>query len=77
MAPDGIWLEKSKPALDSVRRIQVLDRQGNLKRLLRLKGDARLIAVSAEKILVAEQFERGIRLMQIRIPSPPPPPAKP
>jgi hypothetical protein len=77
MASDGIWLEKSKPALDSVRRIQVLDRQGNLKRVLRLKGEARLIAVGAENILVAQQFERGVRLMQIRIPAPPPPPAKP
>jgi hypothetical protein len=77
MAPDGIWLEKSKPALDSVRRIQVLDRQGNLKRLLRLKGEARLIAVGADKILVAAQFERGVRLMQIRIPAPTPPAAKP
>lgn len=75
MSPDGIWLEKSKPALDSVRRIQVLDRQGNLKRLLRLKGEARLLAVGTDKILVAEQFERGVRLMQIRIPAPPPPPA--
>jgi len=77
MAPDGIWLEKSKPALDSVRRIQVLDRQGNLRRLLRLKGEARLIAVGADKILVAQQFERGVRLMQIRIPAPPPAPVKP
>ena len=77
MSPDGIWLEKSKPALDSVRRIQVLDRQGNLKRLLRLKGDGRLIAVGGDQILVAEQFEHGVRLMQVRIPAPPPPPAKP
>ncbi len=76
MAPDGIWLEKSKPALDSVRRIQVLDRQGNLRRVLRLKGEARIIAVGADQILVAEQFERGVRLMQVRIPAPPPP-AKP
>ncbi len=74
MAPDGIWLEKSKPALDSARRIHVLDRQGNLKRVLRLMGNARLIAVGADKILVAEQFVRGVRLMQIRIPDPPPPP---
>ncbi len=73
MSPGGVWLEKSKPALDSVRRIQVLDREGNLKRLLRLKGEARLIAVGADKVLVAQQFEKGIRLMQIRIPAPPPP----
>lgn len=77
MAPDGIWLEKSKPALDSVRRIQVLDRHGDLKRLLRLRGEGRLIAVGADRMLIAEQFEHGVRLMQVRIPAPPPPPAKP
>lgn len=77
MGPDAIWLEKSKPALDSVRRIQVLDRQGSLKRVLRLTGEARLIAVGADKILVAEQFLGGVRLMQIRIPAPPSAPSKP
>lgn len=65
---DGVWLEKSKPAVDSLRRIQVLDRSGTLRRVLVLHGDARLIAVGSEKILVAEQFEKGVRLMEIRIP---------
>ncbi len=67
-APGGVWLEKSKPALDSLRRIQVLDRTGNLQRVLVLHGQARLIAVGTEKILVAEQFEKGVRLMEVRIP---------
>lgn len=73
---NGIWLEKSKPALDSIRRIQVLDRQGNLIRRLRLHGEARLIAVGPEQILVAEQFARGVRLMQIKIPAAAPPEGK-
>ena len=64
----GIWIEKSKPALDSLRRIQVLDRSGNLRRVLVLHGQARLLAVGTDKILVAEQFEKGVRLMEIRIP---------
>jgi len=67
-APGGIWLEKSKPALDSLRRIHVLDRSGNLRRVLLLHGQARLLAVGTEKILVAEPFEHGVRLMEIRIP---------
>lgn len=68
-APDGaIWLEKSKPVLDSVRRIQVLDRGGNLQRVLLLHGDARLLAVGQDKLLFAEQFAKGVRLMEVRIP---------
>lgn len=67
---NGIWLEKSKPALDSVRRIQVLDQKGGLTRILRLAGSARVIAVGTDRILVAEQFEKGVRLMQVRIPAP-------
>ena len=70
-APDEkIWLEKSKPALDSVRTLHVLDRRGNLLRAMRLIGGARLLGIGGQSILVAEQFERGVRLMQIRIPAP-------
>jgi hypothetical protein len=69
-APDGsVWLEKSKQALDSLRRIQVLDRGGNLRRVLVLRGQSRLIAVGAERLLVAEQFERGVRLLVVRVPA--------
>lgn len=72
--PDrSIWLEKSKPVRDSARRIQVLNRAGDLTRFMRLVGQARLIAVGPEALLVAEQFAKGVRLMQIRIPALPPP----
>ena len=72
-APDGaVWLEKSKQALDSLRRIQVLDRGGNLQRVLVLHGQARLIAVGAEQLLLAEQFEKGVRLLEVRVPARPP-----
>jgi hypothetical protein len=67
---ETLWLEKSRQVRDSVRRIQVLSRTGELKRVLRLSGEARLIAVGGESLLVAEQFAGGIRLMQIRIPAP-------
>jgi hypothetical protein len=74
-APPGggpsIWLEKSKPVLDSVRKIHVLDRSGNLRRVLELHGEARMLGVGDRTILVAEQFEKGIRLMQVRIPAEP------
>lgn len=66
--PGGVWLEKSKPAVDSLRRIQVLDRGGVLRRVLVFRGDARLIGVGAEKLLLAEQFEKGVRLLEVRIP---------
>jgi hypothetical protein len=67
----AIWLEKSKPALDSIRRVHVVDRSGNLQRVFRLAGAARIVAVGTDKVLVAEQFEGGVRLMQVRIPDPP------
>lgn len=64
-----IWLEKSKPVLDSVRRIHVVDRAGNLTRVLLLHGQARLLGVGDKTLLLAEQFEQGVRLMQVRIPA--------
>ena len=63
-----VWLEKSKPVLDSIRKIDVLGRAGNLQRVLVLHGPARLLGVGDESLLFAEQFEKGVRLMQVRIP---------
>ena len=56
--------------LDTLRAIQVLDRRGDLLRILRLVGHARLLAVGADALLFGEQFEQGVRLMQVRIPAP-------
>jgi hypothetical protein len=67
---DGLWLEKTKQALDSLRRIQVLDRDGALRRVLVIRGQARLIAVGTDKLLLGEQFAKGVRLMEVRIPAP-------
>jgi hypothetical protein len=66
-----IWLEKSKPMLDSARMIHVLDRAGHLIRVLQINGAARLIAVGGNALLLAEQFEKGVRLLQVRIPAAP------
>ncbi len=69
-APDGsVWLEKSKQAEDSLRRIHVLGRSGSLQRVLVLKGQGRLLAVGAENLLLAERAPEGIRLVRVRIPA--------
>jgi len=65
---ETIWLEKSKPVLDTARSIQVVDRRGELLRILRQQGDARLLGVGSNAALFAEQFEKGVRLMLVRIP---------
>ncbi len=73
-APDRtIWLEKSKPVLDSARKVHVLDRAGNLTRVLQIDGTARLIAVGSDALLLAQQFAKGVRLLQVPIPAKTPP----
>ena len=68
-APDGsIWLEKSKPAADSIRRIHVLDRAGSLQRVMVIKGQGRLLSVGPEYLLIGERLPEGVGLMQVRIP---------
>ena len=71
---ETIWLEKSKPALDTLRSLHVLDRRGNLLRLLQLHSQGRVLAVGDSTLLLAEQFEKGVRLMSVLIPTPPPAP---
>ena len=69
-APDGeVWLEKSRPVVDSTRTYHQVDRQGALKRVLVLPSrQGHLIAVGDTLVLVAEQWREGVRLMQVRIP---------
>jgi hypothetical protein len=70
---ETIWLEKSKPIADSLRRIHVLDRTGNLQRILQVIGQGRLIAVGSGSALIVESASsEGVRLMQVRIPPTPP-----
>jgi hypothetical protein len=75
-APDGsIWLEKSKPAADSLRRIHVLDRSGALQRVLVVKGQGRLLSVGQDQLLIGERFPEGVRLLQVLIPAKVSPPS--
>jgi hypothetical protein len=69
---ETIWLEKSKVITDSLRRIHVLDRTGNLQRILQVVGQGRLIAVGQSSVLIAESASsEGVRLMEVRIPPSP------
>lgn len=69
-APDGeVWLEKSRPVVDSTRSYHLIDRQGALRRVLVLPSrQGHVIAVGDTLALVAEQWREGVRLMQVRIP---------
>lgn len=66
-----VWLEKSRPAIDSVRSYQVLDRQGHLAYIVILPSrQGHVIALGDSTALVAEQYKEGVRLMQVRLPRP-------
>ena len=70
---DGlVWLRKAKPALDSVRRYQVVDTAGTLRRVFTTLGNGLIVAASPRAALLVEQFKGGLRLMELRIPAPPP-----
>jgi hypothetical protein len=67
--PDGmIWLRKSRPAADSIRRYQLVDTTGRLARVLTTKGNGLMLAVGREAVLIAEQYKNGVRLLEARIP---------
>lgn len=69
-APVGeVWLEKSRPVIDSTRSYHLINRQGELTRVLVLPSrQGHVIAVGDTLVLVAEQWREGVRLMQVRIP---------
>ncbi len=75
---DGlIWLRKARPAMDSVRRYQVVDSAGRLARVFSTLGQGIIVAAGRDAVLFAEQFRDGVRLMEIRLPAPPPPTPEP
>lgn len=66
--PDArIWFEKSRPAPDSVRRVHVVGRDGQLTRKLVVPTTGRVIAVGDGALLVAEQWADGVRLLQLLV----------
>jgi hypothetical protein len=74
-APGGwVWLEKSRPAVDSVRTYQVISPSGALSHLVIYPSrQGHVVALTDSLALVAEQYKEGVRLMQVAIPAAPPP----
>lgn len=72
--PGGqVWLEKSRIVADSVRTYQVTDASGALAHeVIYPSRQGRVIALTDSLALVAEQWREGVRLMQVRLPVPPP-----
>lgn len=68
-----IWLQKSRPLLDSLRRFQVVGRDGRVDRVVLLPGNGHLVALGDTLALVVEQHLGGLRLLQLRIPAVRPP----
>jgi hypothetical protein len=68
-APSGeVWLEKSRAPPDSARRYHVVDRQGKLRREVRLPGSGRIVAVGDSAALVGERLTVGTRFVRFTIP---------
>jgi len=67
--PEGLlWLEKSRAGVDSVRRVHLVDQEGELVRKLALATRGQVIAVGESVLLVAEQWREGVRLLQVPVP---------
>ncbi len=67
--PDGrIWLFKSAPALDSVRTFQVVDSTG-VRAMVEVPSRGSALSVTAEWILMGEEFPAGVRLLRYPVPA--------
>jgi hypothetical protein len=71
IAGGPIWIRKSKAAVDSVRRYQVVDTTRTLTRVFTTIGNGLIVAASPESALLVEQFAGGLRVMELRLPAPP------
>ena len=67
-AGGDVWLEKSRAPTDSVRKYQVVDRQGRLRREIQLPGPGRVVAVGDGELLVVEPARDGAHLLRFTIP---------
>lgn len=62
-----VWLEKSRAPADSTRVYHVVDRRGRLTREVRVRGQARVLAVGPTAVLLAESTPDGTRLKTIAL----------
>jgi len=66
---DGnVWLEKSRVIPDTVRRYQVIGRNGRLLEFVSFNGYGRALAASPDAVLVTEVQPAGMRFVRFRHP---------
>lgn len=69
---DGnVWLEKSRVIPDTVRRYQLVGRDGRLLQSVSFPGYGYALAASPEAVLVKEVQPTGMRFVRMRMPPPP------
>ncbi|HEX5004075.1 MAG TPA: hypothetical protein VFV65_02100 [Gemmatimonadales bacterium] len=68
---DGnVWLEKSRVIPDTVRRYQVVGRDGRLVEAVSFYGYGYALATSPDAVLVREVQPEGMRFVRMRMPTP-------
>src|SRR4051794_89630 len=66
---DGtVWLHKSRSVADSTGRYQVVDRQGRLRREIRVPGYARILAAGPSRAFAVEADSSSLLLLQFAVP---------
>jgi hypothetical protein len=69
--PDGlVWLVKNRAIGDTLRRYQLIDRNGQLVGTAAHHGLGQLLALGEGHGVVAEPFEGGVRLLDVSLPGP-------
>src|SRR3954464_5430246 len=68
-SPGQVWREKSRAPADSSRRYHVVNREGKLIREVRIRGQGRILALTATRALIAEPTPSGVRLVSIHLPA--------
>jgi hypothetical protein len=67
-ADGNVWLHKSRSVVDSTGNYHVVDRQGRLRREIRVRGYARILAAGPSSALGVEADSAGLRLLQFPVP---------